>query len=81
MTNTPDYEFIRQIHETWLAQLEAMAVETIASANWSPVLEHLNEMMAWQDSQLHEAQKVSTKDLARPGADLLSQTANNTIKD
>ena len=73
MTNTPDYEFIRQIHESWLAQLEAMAVEAIASNNWSPVLEHLNEMMAWQDSQLSEAQKASTADMHSPGADLLSQ--------
>jgi hypothetical protein len=81
MTNTPDYEFIRQIHESWLSQLEGLAVEAIASANWTPVLEHLNEMMAWQDSQLHEAQKVSTDSLSGSGADLLSQTANNTIKD
>ncbi len=81
MTNTPDYEFIRQIHESWLAQLEAMAVEAIASNNWSPVLEHLNEMMAWQDSQLHEAQKANTKDLARPGAGSLPPTEVNDLGD
>jgi hypothetical protein len=80
MTNTPDYEFIRQIHESWLSQLEGLAVEAIASANWTPVLEHLNEIMAWQDSQLHEAQKASTKSLSGSGADFLSQTAQ-TIKD
>jgi len=50
-----------------------MAVQAIASNNWSPVLEHLNEMMAWQDSQLSEAQKASTADMHSPGADLLSQ--------
>ena len=77
MTNTPDYEFIRQIHESWLSQLEGLAVEAIASADWTPVLEHLNEIMAWQDSQLHEAQKVSTADMHSPGADLLSQTAKH----
>jgi hypothetical protein len=73
MKNTPDYEFIRQIYESWLSQLEGLAVEAIASANWSPVLDHLNEMMAWQDSQLHEAQKASTDSLSRSGADF-SQT-------
>jgi hypothetical protein len=81
MTNTPDYEFIRQIHESWLAQLEGLAVEAIASTNWTLVLEHLNEMMAWQDSQLHEAQKGSTDSLSRSGADLLPTTEVNERKE
>lgn len=56
--NPPDpLEDIRQEHETWLAELEGLAVEAIARANWTPVLEHLNEIMAWQDGKLHEAQK------------------------
>ena len=76
----PDLEAIRQQHEAFLTKLEALAVQGIASANWTPVLEHLNEIMAWQDSQLHEAQKASTKSLSRSGADLLSQT-DQTIKD
>jgi len=71
---------IAQQHEAWLNELEGVAIEAIASANWTPVLEHLNEIMAWQDSQLHEAQKASTKSLSRSGADLLSQT-DQTIKD
>jgi len=62
-------EAIRQEHESWLAELEALAVQAIASADWSPVLEHLNEIMAWQDSQLHEAQKGSTDSLDGSGAD------------
>jgi hypothetical protein len=62
-------EEIRQQHESFLAELEALAVQAIASANWTPVLEHLNEIMAWQDSQLHESQKASTKSLPRSGAD------------
>jgi hypothetical protein len=82
MTITPDLATeIAQEHEEFLTRLEALAVEAIASANWTPVLEHLNEIMAWQDSQLHEAQKASTKSLSGSGADFLSQTANNTIKD
>ena len=82
ITVRPDLEELRQEHETWLAELEGLALEAIASAHWTPVLEHLNEMMAWQDSQLHEAQKASTADMHSPGADLLllSQTAQ-TIKE
>jgi hypothetical protein len=72
MTNTPDYEFVRQIHESWLTELEGLAVKAIASTNWSPVLDHLNEMMAWQDSQLHEAQKASGDELHSRTADLPS---------
>lgn len=63
-------EDIRQEHETWLTDLEGLAVEAIFTADWTPVLEHLNEIMAWQDAKLHEAQKsrASTKDLSGPGA-------------
>jgi hypothetical protein len=74
-------EEIRQQHESFLAELEALAVEAIASANWIPVLEHLNEIMAWQDSQLHEAQKASTADMESPGADPLPTTAVNERKE
>jgi hypothetical protein len=41
MTNTPDYEFIRQIHESWLAELEGLAVEAIASNNWDAFYAHV----------------------------------------
>ena len=80
ITEIPDLEAIRQEHESWLAELEGLAVQAIASANWIPVLEHLNEIMAWQDSQLHEAQKASTKSLSRSGADLLPTTAVNDVR-
>lgn len=50
-------EAIRQEHETWLAELEGLAVQAIATGDWTPVLEHLNEIMAWQDAKLHEAQR------------------------
>jgi hypothetical protein len=80
MTHDEKLEYLKQLHEPWLGQLEGLAIQAIASANWTPVLEHLNEIMTWQDSQLHEAQKASTKSLSRSGADLLSQT-DQTIKD
>lgn len=55
----PDLEDVCQEHETWLAELEGLAVEAIATTNWTPVLEHLNEIMAWQDGKLYEAQKLA----------------------
>lgn len=69
-------EEVRQEHETWLAELEGLAVEAIADGNWTPVLEHLNEIMAWQDGKLHEAQKskASAEVLTRPSADLTQTT-------
>lgn len=52
-------EAIRQEHEPFLTKLEGLAVEAIARADWTPVLEHLNEIMAWQDGKLYEAQKLA----------------------
>lgn len=49
---------IAQEHEAWLNELEGRSIEAIATNNWSPVFEHLNEIMAWQDAQAHEAQKL-----------------------
>lgn len=57
-TPDADLEAIRQEHESFLSRLEALAVCAIASTNWTPVLEHLNEIMAWQDGKLHETQKL-----------------------
>jgi len=78
--NPPDpLEDIRQEHESWLAELEGLAVEAIASGNWSPVLEHLNEIMAWQDGKLHEAQKskASADELHSPSASHSQRPTNN----
>jgi hypothetical protein len=91
MTNTPDYEFIRQLHESWLAELEGLAVEAIASNNWDAFYQHLIDFQNEHD--LHGETGIvirqnltveflaSTDSLSGSGADLLSQTANNTIKD
>ncbi|HEY9676072.1 MAG TPA: hypothetical protein V6D11_31805 [Waterburya sp.] len=75
----PDLEDIRQEHETWLTELEGLAVEAIAGGNWTPVLEHLNEIMAWQDGKLHEAQKqkASADSLTGSSADTNPTTENN----
>ncbi len=94
-----DLEEIRQEHESWLAELEGLAVEAIASNDWTALYTHLvnfqNEHDLHGESGIAISEdcpsdlgkyfprcaEASTKDLARPGADFLSQTANKTIKD
>lgn len=34
-------EDIRQEHESWLAELEGLAVEAIAKGNWEPIYNHI----------------------------------------
>jgi hypothetical protein len=41
MNETSDLKAIRQEHETWLAELEGLAVEAIASNNWDPFYAHV----------------------------------------
>ena len=50
-------EAIRQEHESWLAELEGLAVEAIATGDWTPVCQHLNGIMAWQDGKLARCPK------------------------
>ncbi len=73
-------EDIRQEHETFLTQLETLAVQAIVTNDWTPVLEHLNEIMAWQDGLLHEAQKqkASADELSTPSASPNPTTRNES---
>jgi hypothetical protein len=61
--STPDanLEAIRQEHEPFLTRLEALAVCAIATNDWTPVLEHLNEIMAWQDGKLPRCPKAKSQ--------------------
>jgi hypothetical protein len=94
MNGIPDLEAIRQEHESWLAELEGLAVEAIASNNWDAFYQHLidfqNEHDLHGETGIAIGQNLtvrlfkleaSTDSLTRSGADLLAQTANNTIKD
>jgi hypothetical protein len=38
---TPDLEFIRQLHEPFLVELEGLAVEAIATNNWDAFYAHV----------------------------------------
>jgi hypothetical protein len=75
-------EAIRQEHEPFLTRLEGLAVQAIARGNWTPVLEHLNEIMAWQDGKLHEAQKSKASADSLTGSSADAQTTQvNESKD
>ncbi len=79
-TADANLEAIRQEHEGFLTQLEALAVAGIATGDWTPVLAHLNEIMAWQDTELHEAQKrqVNADELETPSVDFNPTTLNES---
>ena len=87
-----DLESIRQEHETWLAELEGLAVEAIASNNWDAFYAHVVDFQNEYDLHGETGIAISPKNLtvrflantdslSGSGADLLSQTANKTIKD
>jgi len=98
-------EEIRQKHESWLAELEGLAVEAIcaslftrfaiASNNWDALYTHVVDFQNEHDlhgesviaigedrpshlgkyfPRFKDKAEASTKDLSRPGADLLLTT-------
>jgi hypothetical protein len=66
-------EDIRQEHEGFLSELEGLAVEAIATNDWSDVYDHIN----FNAPQL----EVSTKSLSGSGADSSQTTEVNERKD
>ena len=81
---TPDLEAIRQEHESFLAELEGIAVEAIASNNWDRFYSHVVDFQNQYD--LHGESGIaisknltvrfleleaSTDSLSGSGADLL----------
>jgi hypothetical protein len=89
-----DLEAIRQEHESWLGELEGLAVEAIATNNWDAFYAHLVEFQ--NENDLHgetgiaitqnptvriSALEASTKSLSRSGADLLPTTEQNERKE
>ena len=79
--NPPDpLEYIRQIYESWLTELEGLAVEAISTNNWDAFYAHL---INFQNEHYHHGEsgiaiaknptvrflEVSTKSLSRSGAD------------
>lgn len=67
---TPDLEFVRSLHESFLADLEGLAVEAIASNNWDAFYAHVVNFQNEHDLHGHtgiaigeEKVEASTKDL------------------
>jgi hypothetical protein len=91
MNGIPDLEAIRQEHESWLAELEGLAVEAIASNNWDAFYAHVVDFQNEYD--LHGETGIaisknltvrflgSTDSLDGSGADLLPTTAVNERKE
>ena len=46
---TPDLEAVRQEHESWLAELEGLAVEAIATNDWTAFYAHVVDFQNEQD--------------------------------
>jgi len=68
--NPPDrLEDIRQEHEGFLSQLEGLAVEAIATNDWTNFYVHVTSFQNDWDCE------ASTKSLTRSGADSLPTTA------
>ncbi len=79
-------EEIRQLHESFLAELEGLTVEAIATNNWDAFYAHVvnfqNEHDLHGESGIAIAESgASTKVLSRPGADSISQTELTLDKD
>jgi hypothetical protein len=87
MNGTPDLEAIRQEHETWLNELEGLAVQAIAKNNWDAFYAHVVDFQNEHD--LHgetgiaifknltvrfSKLEASTKSLSGSGADSLPTT-------
>ena len=59
MNGTFDLEAIRQEHETWLAELEGLAVEAIASNDWDTFYAHIVDFQNEHD--LHGESVIAIK--------------------
>jgi len=92
MNEAPDLEAIRQEHEFWLVQLEALAVQAIASNDWDAFYAHVVDFQNEYD--LHGESRIaistenltvrflaSTDSLRGSGADLLPTTEQNERKE
>ncbi len=91
MSISEDLEELRQQHETWLAELEGLAVEAISSNDWDAFYAHVVDFQNEHD--LHGEARIaisknltvrflaSTDSLRGSGADLLPTTEQNERKE
>jgi len=86
MINPELVALISQQHEAWLNELEGLAIEAIATNDWTAFYTHVvdfqNEHELYgealiaigEDEPSDSPSEASTKSLTGSGADLLSQT-------
>jgi hypothetical protein len=90
LDHPPDLEAIRQEHESWLTELEGLAVQAIAKNNWDAFYAHIvdfqNEHDLHGETGIAIAQNLtvrifpieaSTESLTRSGADSSPTTEAN----
>jgi hypothetical protein len=81
MVNPEIVALISQQHEAWLNELEGLAIEAIATNNWS----HLYDLIADFQVELTidalkdavAARRANTEDLDRPGAGFVPTTQHD----
>jgi hypothetical protein len=49
LDRTPDLDAIRQEHESFLTELEALAIQAIAFGDWSRVRDLINDFKDYRD--------------------------------
>lgn len=70
---------ISQQHEAWLNELEGLAIEAIATNDWTGFYTHVVDFqneheLHGEDEPSDSPSEASTKSLTRSGADLFSRT-------
>ena len=60
---TPDLEAIRQEHESWLGELEGLAVQAIASNDWDAFYAHVVDFQNEYDLHGEARIAISSKNL------------------
>jgi len=65
-------EYIRQVHESWLTELEGLAVEAIATNDWTTFYAHVVDFQNEHDlhgESVIAVEEVSADELDTPSAD------------
>jgi hypothetical protein len=73
-------EYIRQVHESWLAELEGLAVEAIATNDWTTFYAHVVDFQNEHDlhgETLIAIGEASADEMHNPSADPSQTTQSN----
>ncbi len=73
-------EYIRQVHESWLAELEGLAVDAIATNDWTTFYAHVVDFQNEHDlhgETLIAIGEASADEMHNPSADPSQTTQSN----